>query len=128
MLAGLFMKNIPVAPATPFFESSPFPLAETDELDARTPSPRTFTLPRRQTVIDPSLVSADTVCVRVTLKDWHSPCTSVSFRYQMRISSFYNLISENPPPCNEYYLMQSCSKEVRKCVWNTRGSRSKAAI
>jgi hypothetical protein len=76
------MKNIPVAPATPFFDPSSFPLAETDELDARTPSPRTFTLPRRQTVIDPSLVSADTVCVRVTLKDWHSPCISVSFRHQ----------------------------------------------
>lgn len=25
----------------------------------------------------------------------------------------YGLISENPPPCNEYYLMESCSKEVR---------------
>lgn len=25
-------------------------------------------------------------------------------------------ISENPPPCNEYYLMQTCSKEVRRRI------------
>jgi hypothetical protein len=38
----------------------------------------------------------------------------------------YGLISENPPPCNEYYLMQTCSKEVRRRIWNTRKSRSRA--
>ncbi|KAI9513177.1 hypothetical protein F5148DRAFT_1317821, partial [Russula earlei] len=26
---------------------------------------------------------------------------------------FYRLIAENPPPCNEYYLMESCSREGR---------------
>jgi hypothetical protein len=79
MLVGLFMRNIPVAPATPFFDPSPFPVAEADELDGRTPSPRAYTLPQRQTVIDPTLP----------------------------------LYKQNPPPCNEYYLMQSCSKEGR---------------
>jgi hypothetical protein len=66
MLAGLFMRNVPVAPATPFFEASPFPVAEADELDGRTPSPRTFTLPQRQTVIDPTLVSVNTRRVRTS--------------------------------------------------------------
>jgi hypothetical protein len=82
MLLGLFMKNTPTGPATPFFEPSPFPLAESDEADLRTPSPKLYSVQRRQSAIDPNLVSVDTLCVCVTLKDWHSPCTSVSFRPQ----------------------------------------------
>jgi len=91
MLPGLFMKYIPAGqliPATPHAPTSPspFPLAEADETDVRTPSPKSFTsftffnnAQRRQTVIDPNLP----------------------------------LYKQNPPPCNEYYLMQSCSKEGR---------------
>jgi hypothetical protein len=56
MLAGLFMKNAPL-PATPYFSPSPFPVEEGDETGSRTPSPRTYNPPRRQSVIDPSLVS-----------------------------------------------------------------------
>ena len=38
----------------------------------------------------------------------------------------YGLLSENPPPCNEYYLMQTCHKEVRRRIWNTKKSHSMA--
>jgi hypothetical protein len=62
MLAGLFMKNIP-PPATPFFDPSPFPMEVGDETGSRTPSPKTYSLPRRQSVIDPTLVSVDAVRV-----------------------------------------------------------------
>ena len=62
MLAGLFMKNTP-PPATPFFDPSPFPLAEGAETDSRTPSPNTTSLPRRLSVIDPSLVSVNALRV-----------------------------------------------------------------
>ena len=48
------------------------------------------------------------------------------FYFKRRISSFYSLISENPPPCNEYYLMHTCSKQVRRRIWNTRKSHSRA--
>jgi hypothetical protein len=78
MLAGLFMKNTP-PPATPFFDPSPFPAEEGDETGSRTPSPKTYSLPRRQSVIDPNLVSVGALCVWMTLKDWHSLCSSVSF-------------------------------------------------
>ncbi|KAN0126643.1 hypothetical protein V8E52_000283 [Russula decolorans] len=78
MLAGLFMKNTP-APATPFSDPWPLPVEEGNETGTRTPSPKTYNLPRRQSVIDPSLP----------------------------------LFKQNPPPCNEYYLMQTCSKEGR---------------
>ncbi len=87
MLAGLFIKNIP-APATPFFDPSPFPVAEGDEMAGRTPSPKTYSLQRRPSVIDPTLVSVDALRVRVTLKDCHSLCTSVSFDLKRHISSF----------------------------------------
>ncbi len=90
MLAGLFIKNIS-APATPFFDPSPFPVAEGDETNDRTPSPNTpntYSLQHRPSVIDPTLVSVDSVYVRVTLKDCHSPCTSVSFDLKRHISSF----------------------------------------
>jgi hypothetical protein len=64
MLAGLFMKNTPAgAPATPFFEPSPFPVEEGEETGSRTPSPKTYSLPRRQSVIDPTLVSVDALRV-----------------------------------------------------------------
>jgi hypothetical protein len=67
MLAGLFMKNTPL-PATPSFDPSPFPVEEGDETGSRTPSPKTYSLPtysqpRRQSVIDPNLVSVDALRV-----------------------------------------------------------------
>ena len=60
MLQGLFMKNTPPQ-ATEFFDPSPFPEDEGGEAGSRTPSPETYSLPRRQNVIDPSLVSVDTL-------------------------------------------------------------------
>jgi len=81
MLMGLFMKNI-TAQATPFFDPSPYPVAEDDEMDGRTPSPKTpktYGQQRKLSVIDPTLP----------------------------------LYKQNPPPCNEYYLMHDCSKEGR---------------
>jgi len=48
----------------------------------------------------------------LTRTTWHSPCTSVGFRPQASWYSFLQPVLENPPPCNEYYLMYSCSKEV----------------
>lgn len=62
MLAGLFMKNTP-APTTPFFDPSPLPAEEGNETGSRTPSPRTYSLPRRQSVIDPTLVSINALRV-----------------------------------------------------------------
>ena len=61
MLPGLFMKNTP--PASQYFDPSPFPVEEGDEAGSRTPSPKTYSLPRRQSVIDPSLVSVDSLRV-----------------------------------------------------------------
>ncbi len=58
MLAGLFMKNTP-PPATPYFNPSPFPVEEGEDTGSRTPSPKTYSLPRRQSIIDPTLVSVD---------------------------------------------------------------------
>ena len=56
------MKNTPQAPpSTPFFDPTPFPVEEGDETGSRTPSPKTYSLPRRQSVIDPNLVSVDAV-------------------------------------------------------------------
>ncbi len=60
MLAGLFMKNISLTATpstTPFFDPSPFPVPEADDLSARTPSPKTYSLARRPSFIDPTLVS-----------------------------------------------------------------------
>jgi hypothetical protein len=62
MLAGLFMKNTP-APATPFSDPWPLPVEEGNETGTRTPSPKTYNLPRRQSVIDPSLVSVNALRV-----------------------------------------------------------------
>jgi len=62
MLPGLFMKNTP-PPATPFFDPSPFPVEEGASMDSRTPSPKTYSLPPRQSVIDPNLVSVDALRV-----------------------------------------------------------------
>jgi hypothetical protein len=73
MLAGLFMKNIPppaTPSATPFFDPSPFPVSEADEIGGRTPSPKTYSLARRPSSIDPTLVSVYAlVYVRVMLKE-----------------------------------------------------------
>jgi len=81
MLPGLFMSMpIPTAswvPTTPMATS--FPLAETDETEASSPSPRPLNGSRKQSVIDPTLP----------------------------------LYKQNPPPCNEHYLMHSCSREGR---------------
>jgi hypothetical protein len=62
MLAGLFMKNTP-PPSTPSFDPSPFPVEESDGMGTRTPSPKTYSLPRRQSIIDPTLVSVDSLHV-----------------------------------------------------------------
>ena len=62
MLPGLFMKNTP-PPSTQFFDPSPFPVEEGDETGSRTPSPKTYSLPRRQSTIDPTLVSIDALRV-----------------------------------------------------------------
>ena len=62
MLAGLFMKNTP-PPAAPLFDPAPFPVTEGDEVGSRTPSPKVYTLQRRVSVIDPSLVSVDALRV-----------------------------------------------------------------
>ena len=59
MLPGLFTKNTPTA--TPFFDPSPFPVEEGDETGSRTPSPKTYSVPRRQSVIDPTLVSIESI-------------------------------------------------------------------
>ena len=60
MLAGLLMKNT-APPSTPFFDPSPFPMDEGNEPGSRTPSPKNDNLPRKQSVIDPNLVSVDAV-------------------------------------------------------------------
>jgi len=69
-------------PTTPVAAATPFPLEEPEEpegrTDYRTASESTY-MPRRQSVIDPTLVSFNTLRACVTLKYWHSPCTSVSF-------------------------------------------------
>ena len=64
MLTGLFMEN-PPPPATPFFDPSPLPFSEGNEMGSRTPSPKSnsLPLPRRSRVIDPSLVSVDALRV-----------------------------------------------------------------
>jgi hypothetical protein len=62
MLAGLFMKNTPLT-STPFFDPAPLPVEESDETGSRTPSPKTYSLPPRQSVIDPTLVSVDALRV-----------------------------------------------------------------
>jgi hypothetical protein len=60
MLPGLFMKNPPL-PASPsqFYDPSPFLVEEGDETGSHTPSPKTYSLLHRQSVIHPSLVSVD---------------------------------------------------------------------
>ncbi|KAH9994095.1 hypothetical protein BJV74DRAFT_987332 [Russula compacta] len=83
-LEGLFMKNPPTGqynPPTPkaTVSPSPFPVAEADEPNGRTPSPKPYHFQRRQSFIDPDLP----------------------------------LYKQNPPPCNEHYLMDHCSKEGR---------------
>lgn len=81
MLAGLFTPASMFIPATPVAAAAPFPLEEHEESegrsDYRTASESTY-IPRRQSVIDPNLVSFDTLRAYVTLKYQHSPCTSVS--------------------------------------------------
>jgi len=63
MLAGLFMKNTPLT-STPFFDPAPLPVEEEgDETGSRTPSPKAYSLPRKQSVIDPTLVSVDALRV-----------------------------------------------------------------
>lgn len=80
MSAGLFMKSTH-PPAPPFSDPSPFPKEEGNEPGSRTPSPETYSLPRKLSAIDPSLVSADALRLCVTLKDWHSLCSSVGFGF-----------------------------------------------
>jgi len=80
MLAGLFTPASMFIPATPVAAAAPFPLEEEESegrSDYRT-APESTYIPRRQSVIDPNLVSFDTLRTCVTLKYWHSPCTSVS--------------------------------------------------
>jgi len=115
MLAGLFTPTNLLIPTTPVAADTPFPLAESEESEGRSDyrnAPQSTYFSRRQSVIDPTLVSFHTLRACMTLKYWHSPCTSVSFWIKYYISSLHRLIAENPPPCNEYYLMQSCSKEA----------------
>jgi hypothetical protein len=57
-LPGLFMKNTST-PETQFFDPSPFPGEEGNEAGSRTPSPENDSPPRKQSVIDPTLVSVD---------------------------------------------------------------------
>lgn len=82
MLAGLFSPASLLIPTTPVAAHTPFPLEESEESegrsDYRTASETTY-IPRRQSVIDPGIVSLNTLRACVTLKCWHSPCTSVSF-------------------------------------------------
>jgi hypothetical protein len=64
MSAGLFIKNTPpLGPATPFLDPSLCPGEEGDGTGSRMPSPKTYSLPRKQSVIDPSLVSVDALCI-----------------------------------------------------------------
>jgi hypothetical protein len=117
-LTGLFTPTNQLIPATPLVSTSPFPLAESDEGDLRTTSSASYytpttPTPRRQSIVDPNLVSLGTLLrAHVTLKNRHSPCTSVSPRFEYHIYSSHRIISENPPPCNEFYLMEFCSKDV----------------
>jgi hypothetical protein len=66
VLSGLFinMKNTP-PPVTPFFDPSPFRVEEGIETGSRTPSPKDYpgSLPRKLSLIDPTLVSVDTLRV-----------------------------------------------------------------
>lgn len=83
MLPGLFAPTSLLIPTTPVAAATPFPLAESEEFedrsDYRTASEYTY-MPRRQSgVIDPTLVSLLILRACMTLKHWHSPCTSVSF-------------------------------------------------
>jgi len=84
LLTGLFTPANQLIPATSYTAASPFPLAETDESDFRTTSSTSF----------------------------YTPITPTS-RRQSLIDPALPLYKQNPPPCNEYYLMQSCSKEGR---------------
>jgi hypothetical protein len=116
-LTGLFTPTNQLIPATPFAATPPFPLAETDDSDLHTSPSASFHTPDTPTprwhgIINPSLVSLDTLRLCVMLKDQHSPCTSVSFRLGCHIYTFNFIVAESPPPCNEYYLMQACSKDV----------------
>jgi hypothetical protein len=79
ILPGLFMNSPAGQPATPKIAATPFsfPMSEVDEPDARAPSPKYFSGQRKQTTIDPTLVSSGLLCAVVTLKDWYSPCTGV---------------------------------------------------
>ena len=90
---GLFTPANQLIPATPFVVTPPFPLAETDDSDIHTSSSTSFytpdtPTPRRHSIIDPGLVSLNTLRMCVTLKDQHSPCTSVSFRLRCHIYPF----------------------------------------
>lgn len=78
------MKNPPTGPYIPptpkaTVSPSPFPVAESDEPNGRTPSPRPYHFQRRQSFIDPDLVSFAISLSCMTLKDLPSRCTSVSF-------------------------------------------------
>lgn len=78
ILPGLFV-NFPAGQlGTPKATASAFPfsMSEADEPDACVPSPKYFSGQRRQTTIDPTLVSSEPLCAVITLKEC-SPCTSV---------------------------------------------------
>ena len=73
MLPGLFM-NFPTGqlatPKSAVPPPLPFPVSETEEYDVRASSPKYWGGQRRQTTIDPTLVSSGPLCAVMTLKDW----------------------------------------------------------
>ena len=85
ILPGLFT-NFPAGQlATPKSAASPFPfsMSEAEEHDVRAPSPKYWGGQRKQTTIDPTLVSSGPLCAMMTLKDWGSHCTNVSIQPRM---------------------------------------------
>lgn len=78
ILPGLFMNSPAGQLGTPKATASAFPfsMSEPDEPDAPAPSPKYFSGQRKQTTIDPTLVSSEPLCVVMMLKEC-SLCTSV---------------------------------------------------
>jgi hypothetical protein len=85
ILSGLFMNFTAGQLATPKTATSPFqfPMSEAEEPEARASSPKYFGGQRRQTTIDPTLVSSGPLSAVMTLRNLGSRCTSVSLQPRM---------------------------------------------
>lgn len=82
ILSGLFMNFTAGQLATPKATTTPFsfPMSGTEEPEARASSPKYWGGQRRQTAIDPTLVSSGPLFTVMTLRNLGSRCTSVSLQ------------------------------------------------